>query len=157
VLAPTYVSSAVGGKPTVMFSAVNVEIVSGSGATDGPVNGEGNLVIGYDENPNGATQTGSHDLIVGEKNGWTKYGEVVAGINNTATGTYASVLGRGNIASGSYSTVPGGAFNTASGLSASVSGGFEGRATGQYASILGGNGNHATTNCQAIPAAPGSC
>src|SRR5262245_4924018 len=34
VLAPTYVPSGVGGKPTVQFAAVNVQIVSGSGATD---------------------------------------------------------------------------------------------------------------------------
>src|SRR5689334_1087682 len=36
VLAPTYVSTGVGGKPTVVFSAVNVQIVSGSGSTSGP-------------------------------------------------------------------------------------------------------------------------
>src|SRR5438067_2126009 len=53
VLAPTYVASGVGGKPTVVFAAVNVQVVSGSGATDGAVNGKGNLVLGYDENPSG--------------------------------------------------------------------------------------------------------
>src|SRR5205807_9418104 len=51
VLAPTFVASGVGGEPTVRFAAVNVQIVSGSGATNGAVNGTGNLVIGYDENP----------------------------------------------------------------------------------------------------------
>src|SRR2546427_4427760 len=50
VLAPTFVSSGVGGKPTVRFSGVNVQIVSGSGSTSGAVNGEGNLIIGYAEN-----------------------------------------------------------------------------------------------------------
>src|SRR5438067_10562765 len=58
VLAPTYVASGVGGKPTVQFAAVNVQIVSGSGATDGAVNGEGNLVLGYDENPSRRPQSG---------------------------------------------------------------------------------------------------
>src|SRR5438105_7317839 len=37
VLAPTYVPSGVGGKPTVQFASVNVQIVSGSGKTDGVV------------------------------------------------------------------------------------------------------------------------
>lgn len=57
VLAPTYVASGVGGKPTVEFSSVNVQVVSGSGATNGAVNGEGNLIVGYNEKP--GTQTGS--------------------------------------------------------------------------------------------------
>ena len=49
VLAPTYVPTDVGGKPTVVFSTVNVQIVSGSGSTGGAVNGEGNLIVGYAE------------------------------------------------------------------------------------------------------------
>src|SRR5947208_2181836 len=68
VLAPTYVPSGVGGKPTVQFSAVNVQIVSGSGSTTATVNGEGNLVIGYAENPGNHSQAGSHDLVVGTNN-----------------------------------------------------------------------------------------
>src|SRR5436305_713667 len=40
VLAPSFVSAGVGGKPTVVFSGVNVQILSGSGATNGAVNGE---------------------------------------------------------------------------------------------------------------------
>src|SRR5438477_343683 len=51
VLAPTYIASGVvGGKPTVQFAAVNVQIVNGAGST-ASVNGKGNLVLGYDENP----------------------------------------------------------------------------------------------------------
>lgn len=46
VLAPTYVAAGVGGKPTVQFAAVNVQIVSGSGSTNAAVNGRGNLVAG---------------------------------------------------------------------------------------------------------------
>src|SRR5256885_13306260 len=49
VLAPTYVPSGAGGKPTVQFAAVNVQIVNGAGKTES-VNGKGNLVLGYDEN-----------------------------------------------------------------------------------------------------------
>src|ERR1700751_944618 len=47
VLAPPFISAGVGGKPTVEFSALNVQIVSGSGSTNGQVNGTGNLVVGY--------------------------------------------------------------------------------------------------------------
>ncbi len=50
----TLIASGVGGKPTIRFSGVNVQIVNGSGKTS-TVNGEGNLVIGYDENPKGRT------------------------------------------------------------------------------------------------------
>jgi hypothetical protein len=70
VLAPTYVSSGVGGKPTVQFAAVNVQIVNGSGST-ASVNATGNLVLGYDENPGGRAQTGSHDLILGQNQSFT--------------------------------------------------------------------------------------
>ena len=35
---------------TLRFTGINVQIVSGSGTTDGPVNGKGNLIIGYNEN-----------------------------------------------------------------------------------------------------------
>ena len=86
VLAPTYIALGVGGKPTAQFASVNVQIVSGSGATDGTVNGKGNLVIGYDENTSGRAQTGSHDLILGKSNSWTGYSEVIAGSGDTVSG-----------------------------------------------------------------------
>jgi len=59
----SFSAAGVGGKPTIKFSGVNVQLVSGSGKTDGTVNGTGNLVLGYDESP--GSQTGSHNLIVG--------------------------------------------------------------------------------------------
>src|SRR3989440_10041055 len=40
VLAPTYVSSGVGGKPAAQFASVNGQIVSGSGSTDRVLNGK---------------------------------------------------------------------------------------------------------------------
>src|SRR5690348_15688625 len=113
VLAPTYVATGVGGKPTVEFAAVNVQIVSGAGTTDATPNGEGNLVLGYDENPTGRPQTGSHDLILGERDSWKGYGELVAGYDDAANGKYAAALGTGNTASGAYATVTGGSGNSA--------------------------------------------
>src|SRR3984957_2503878 len=141
VLAPTYVSSGVGGKPTVVLSTVNLQIISGSGSTAGTVNGEGNLVIGYGENAGNRPQTGSHNLIVGSENGWTSFGGIIGGQSNQVTGKYATVFGANNVASGAW-TFLAGEHNRASGLDSSV---------------LGGNGNSATANCQAIPAAPGTC
>ncbi len=43
----------------MQFSGVNVQVVSGAGETNAAVNGEGNLVIGYDENPGKHEQSGS--------------------------------------------------------------------------------------------------
>ncbi|HEX4493539.1 MAG TPA: hypothetical protein VH914_20220 [Acidimicrobiia bacterium] len=141
VLAPTFVSSGVGGKPTVQFSAVNVQILSGSGSTGGPVNGEGNLIVGYGENPGGRRQTGSNNLIVGSANGWTSFGTIVGGYSDQTTGPYASVVGTKNTASGHSSFVAG----------------QQNKASGRSSSVLGGDGNAATANCQSIPAAPGVC
>ena len=141
VLAPTYVSSGVGGKPTVVLSSVNLQIISGSGSTAGAVNGEGNLVIGYAENAGNRPQNGSHNLIVGSQNGWTSFGGIIGGQSNQVNGKYATVVGASNVVSGAFGFAAG-QHNKASGLNSSV---------------LGGNGNNATANCQAIPAAPGSC
>ena len=107
VLAPTFVSSGVGGMPTVQFTGVNVQVVSGAGSTHAAVNGLGNLIVGYAENAMGFPQTGSHDLIVGSNNGWTGYGEIVGGTGNQALGNYASAFGQNNEASGRGSLVAG--------------------------------------------------
>src|SRR3954451_8578522 len=60
VLAPTFVSKGAGGKPTVSFSAVTVQILNGAGHT-ATRNGKGNLVLGYVECA--GSQSGSHDLV----------------------------------------------------------------------------------------------
>ena len=159
VLAPTFVSSGVGGKPTVQFAAVNVQVVSGSGSTTGAVNGLGNLIIGYAENASNFSQTGSHDLVVGANNGWKGYGEIVGGQKNQATGNFATVFGTSNVASGGssfaagevntasggVSSIGGGAHNTASGSDASVTGGTRNIASSSFASVTGGCSNLAGT------------
>src|SRR5438552_8391223 len=43
---------------TLQLSGINLQIVSGAGATDGPVNGKGNLIVGYDANTGGLARTG---------------------------------------------------------------------------------------------------
>lgn len=91
---------------TLLFSGMNLQIESGSGSTDGKINGLGNLIIGYDENP--GAQTGSHNLVVGQGQTFTSYGGIIGGSANSATGAEAVVFGRGNTASGEDSAVTGG-------------------------------------------------
>jgi hypothetical protein len=144
VLAPTYVSSGVGGKPTVQLSGVNVQIVNGEGKT-AMINGEGNLVIGYDENAGKHEQTGSHNLILGEEQTYTSYGGILAGFKNTMSKPFASVTGGyANTASGEFSSVSGGRENKASGSTSSVSGGQANSATNTYSSVSGGLENVAS-------------
>ena len=149
VLAPTYVSAGVGGKPTVQFSAVNVQVVSGSGSTSGAVNGEGNLVVGYAEDSSGHSQAGSNDLVVGSENGWSNYGEIVGGFMNQASGQYGTAVGNHNTASGSYSFAAGLA-NKAGGGDSTVIGGEHNQASATASSVLGGEFNLASDPFSAI-------
>ena len=138
VLAPTYVSAGVGGRPTVEFSAVNVQVVSGSGSTSGAVNGEGNLVVGYAENASGYSRAGSNDLVVGSDDGWSGYGELVGGTANQASGAFSTVFGEANVASGADASVTGGENGLASGAAASVDGGNHDTASGSNGSWAAG-------------------
>lgn len=94
--------------PEIHFVGANVHIESGSGVTGGPINGLGNLIVGYNENRNldpypsddvEDIRTGSHNIIVGRGHNFSSYGGIVVGSYNTI--------------SGPYSTVSGGAYNTA--------------------------------------------
>ena len=69
------------GQDTLTFSAMNVQVVSGSGTTNGIVNGTGNLIIGYNElrSGGGDVRTGSHMLVNGYGNNYTAYGGMVVG------------------------------------------------------------------------------
>jgi hypothetical protein len=145
-----YVASGVGGKPTIQFSGANVQIVNGAGKTES-VNGAGNLIIGYDEQKEGDTQTGSHNLLMGIYNSSPAYSGIVAGYENTATGPYASVTGGyRNIASGDFSAVTGGQYNTAVGSLSTVTGGVENAASGLAAVVTGGEKNSARGQSDAI-------
>jgi hypothetical protein len=138
-----YVASGVGGKPTVQFSGVDVQLLNGEGKT-GTTNGEGNLVIGYDETA-GHAQTGSHNLVLGEQQTFTSYGGLVAGSNNTISAPGASVTGgHENTASGTDASIGGGIGNGATGFISSVSSGFLSLASGTYSSVSGGALNKAT-------------
>ena len=136
-----YQAEGIDKKPTIQFSAINLQLINGEGKT-GTTNGEGNLIIGYDENAK--TQTGSHSLILGFSQEYTSYGSILAGDDNKASGAYASVTGgSGNTASNSGASVSGGEHNTASACDASISGGADNTANHCDASVSGGYANTA--------------
>ena len=133
---------------TLTFTNMNVQVVSGSGATNGTTTGTGNLIIGYNELRNDSEspdyRDGSHMLVIGKYNNYTaeSFGGMVVGRKNETSGNYSSVSGGiGNLASGFYSSVSGGAWNIASGHSSSVSGGDFNTASGSGSSVSGGSNN----------------
>jgi len=135
------------GYDTLIFSGMNVQVVSGSGSTGGTVNGTGNLIIGYNEvgGSGGGDRTGSHMLVLGRYNDYSAFGGMVGGSNNRTYGDYASVIGGGgNIAWGRYATISGGVSNNAWGESSSVSGGVRNSASGEGSSVSGGYKRSAT-------------
>lgn len=94
----TITTNAFGGED-VVFSGVNVFIQSGSGSTDGAVNGLGNLTLGYNELGyyyTASDRTGSHNLIVGEANTYVGYGGIVSGFGNYVGGSYPVAHGSGS-------------------------------------------------------------
>jgi len=123
----------------LIFSNFNVHVRNGSGATDGPINGRGNLIIGYNEDISGDARTGSHNVVVGQDHAYSSYGGLVAGFHNAVMSASASVCG--------------GSQNTASGFAASVSGGIANVASGGNASVSGGAGNRAGPGSPASPSA----
>lgn len=158
------------GADTLIFSGINIQLVNGTGVT-GPAytnpdpaelpNGAGNLIIGYNEPRNNGTdrRSGSHMLILGDRNNYTSYGGIIAGrfnqtigpysavnggYGNVAEGFFSTVVGEGNWAGGNYSSVSGGAYNTAEGHNSSVSGGYDNRAIGEESSVTGGYQNIAS-------------
>ena len=84
-------------------------------------------------------------LFVGGISSVFAAGTVLAGSNNTASGTDSSVSGGfDNIASGNRSSISGGNINIASGSSSSVSGGWQNIASGILSSVAGGDSNTAS-------------
>lgn len=136
----------------LLFTGINIHIRnnqgktwgSGSDFTGGTPDGVGNLIIGYNEAPEEANRSGSHNLVIGPRHNYTSFGGFVAGRENTISGIHASVLGgRENSATGIQATVGGGYRNWAEDSFASVSGGANNVALDTGASVSGGNGNTA--------------
>jgi hypothetical protein len=129
-----YVASGVGGKPTILFSGANLQIVDGEGLTE-DTNGAGNLIIGYDENPRAEPQTGSHNLILGPEQRYTSYGSILGGRENKALGPYDFVVGIANKTGNEGSSVGGGFENTAGFELSSIFGGKKLSTKAEYEAI----------------------
>lgn len=131
----------------MFVTGTNLNIRSGSGSTDGAINGKGNLIVGYNEalGTFGDEHGGSHNLIVGYRHDYLSYGGVVVGQFNKITSPFSSVSGgHFNIASGFAASVSGGQANTASGNTAAISGGANNSAPRDYSSVSGGQANIST-------------
>jgi len=134
----------------IIFEAVNVQIVNGTGSTAGTSNGLGNLIVGYNENTVSALRTGSHNLVVGIDHEYTSYAGLLAGRNNKISGASSSVMGYLNEVTANYSSVSGGYDNTVSSIYATVSGGYSNSASAAYSSVSGGRDNTASGNYASI-------
>ena len=153
------------GLKEVVITGANLRIVNGLGLTgctnedggdipDCPnPNGLGNLIVGYNE-PRGGDQdirTGSHNVVVGQRHNFSRFGGLVVGDFNEISGDFASVSGgQSNTASGAGSAVSGGSGNTASGFIAAVSGGQSNTASGVHAAVSGGVFNTASGGVSSV-------
>ncbi len=147
---------------TIRFSGVNVQVVNGTGSTNGDGNGLGNLIVGYQElrtdDPwdNGIPddtndRSGSHNLVVGSRHNYSIFAGMVVGGSNTISGPWSTVSGgENNIASGFSSTVSGGEHNTASGLRSTVSGGYQNTASARSSTVSGGSQNTASEDFSTV-------
>jgi hypothetical protein len=86
---------------------------------------------------NSSGQLGSSSIIQGQS--------LQIGLNNTATGAYATITGgTNNTVNGNEAAVLGGYLNVASGPASSVTGGSANTASGDHAIVSGGRGNTAS-------------
>jgi hypothetical protein len=80
----------------ITISGANLYVNNGAGSTAGPVNGLGNVIIGYNETSgSGDDRSGSHNLVVGSRNNYSSYGGLVAG-TQAALATPFSLAARGD-------------------------------------------------------------
>jgi hypothetical protein len=118
------------GSEDIYIDGASLHIRNGTGNTAGPVNGTGNLIVGYNETSSGYDRTGSHNLVIGSYNQYSSYAGIIAGYANQSTAAFASVLG--------------GVYNNASGPYSFVGAGYSNEASGNYSAVLGGHNNDAT-------------
>jgi hypothetical protein len=111
-------------------------------------------------------KTGSHYLVVGSQNNYSRWGGIVGGFQNTSNYDYANASGGQlnissnrynsvsggwrNFASGDYSSISGGSLSTSSGHLSSISGGDSNTASGENSSVVAGAGNTASGILSAV-------
>jgi hypothetical protein len=145
----------------IVIEGANLHVRSGAGATDAPVNGLGNLIIGYDEQviaypfydrmgtgpekDSGSLKTGSHNLVVGDGHSYTSFAGVVFGHLNRITAPFATATGgRGHIAGAVAASVAGGVNALARGEASTIAGGTHNVTRQPAAAVLGGRANIAS-------------
>jgi len=146
---------------TLRFEDMNLQVVNGTGTTDGLPTGTGNIIIGYNELGNPVDdRAGSHMLVLGMENSYTvnSFGGILAGRTNTTDNMFASVSGgHKNMAAGPCSSVSGGSENVASGPEcSSVSGGMRNTASGMFSAVSGGHLNTASGPCSSVSGGSGN-
>jgi hypothetical protein len=122
----------------LVITGANLHLRNGMGSTE-TTNGLGNLIVGYNESRQEENvRTGSHNVVVGQRHNFSRFGGVVVGQDNAISGDFASVSGgRFNTASSLGAVVSGGSVNTASGIDATVSGGRNRTAEGAFDWVAG--------------------
>lgn len=126
---------------TLRVDGANLQVVNGTGSTGGDPNGLGNLLIGYNEDTdtNAEQRTGSHMLVVGRDNSYTRYGGLVVGVQNEAAGDWSSAIGSLSRASG-QECVSIGFLTQADALYSLALNSVGGVAAGERSVVLGGGG-----------------
>jgi hypothetical protein len=143
----------------VVFSGTNVYIQNGTASTE-ELNGKGNLIVGYNIPSGDESDSGSHNLLIGDAHSFAGHSgfavgshhrlhannaAAVGGFGNQVGGDHGVAIGgQYNVANGSYSSAFGGGFAMASGLSSSVFGGSENTSTSSFSTIVGGRLNVAS-------------
>ncbi len=161
-----------GPKTLLRLTGVNLQVVDGSGDTDGATNALGNVLIGYGEGK--CAQSGDSCSVDGDcpvnvcSAGFCSVNRIVpcttnadcvsnsctvpdlsgshnlvVGTGHTATSFAGLVAGAGNRVTAPSASVTGGTGNAALGAAAAVCGGFGNTASGPVASVTGGAVNTA--------------
>lgn len=135
----------VDGYRTLRISEANLQLVDGSGDTDGAPNGLGNLLVGYAERHPGTDRHGSHNVVLGLRNEWSSFGGLVSGSRNRIGGEHvAAIGGQDNDVAGTGAVAVGGWTVDVSGVGAVGVGGIANVVSGERAVAVGGFGNTAS-------------
>jgi hypothetical protein len=170
-LAPLTRVDGVGTGTEWILTGVNLHVRNGTGTTSGTssialdfgqvaTNGLGNVIVGYNENLDGESpRTGSHNVVLGTRNGYSSVAGIVGGDNNAVGGPGAVVLsGVGSDATGRFAVVVTGQDNEALGNKSLVASGAFNKADDGGAIFAGGlNVTFGPTTCAAEAPAPVTC
>ena len=130
----------------VVFNGCNVHVRNGEDDTD-TVNGVGNLIIGYNAEPDSSLlgpdyngeRTGSHNVVVGDEHSWTGSSGIVSGFGGILWADDAAIIGSRRIkVSGVGSVAVGSQSGHVSGDYSTVVNTYGSDVNGDYSSVIGG-------------------